>query len=333
MEDLEIAIPYFQNRPANKRMKKRKQLDALLKSRFSSSRASRNSNSNILTSEEELFLSPDKSKSKKIYSIQSRRWWNYVRHIISFCFVCVFMIVCVGLGYANMELKVEIHNLSQRVTEIEKKFSSAEIKNILSTIDQIKIRLDKIERWNSSELNDRFHRLQKNLNQLENQEPSTEMSMSNANEDEDLVFKLKNIEQNSRDFTDVTEALKQLNDDEQQIRNAVWFRDFYSLNKTFFSYVSRWEREFDSLKNHVDVSDQAEKIQQLTDHLTSLTNFMHNSSIQSNTLLGNLRLELNQLRAQIDRCPCSKPTDFNTSPKSSNNLLEEIVNHNSTTFS
>ena len=62
MEDLEVGIPYYQPRAPNKKMKKRKQLDALLKFRSISGKSSRSngrsSNEHLLTSEDELFL-PD----------------------------------------------------------------------------------------------------------------------------------------------------------------------------------------------------------------------------------------------------------------------------------
>ncbi len=119
MNDLEAGISSNQPRHVNKKMKKRKQLDALLK--FRSPRSNRNSTHRssheaLLTSEEELFLPEQKTTPIKS-SLSYRKWWNYTRHILSFCLVCIFMIVCVGLAYANIELKTEVQNLSSRVTE------------------------------------------------------------------------------------------------------------------------------------------------------------------------------------------------------------------------
>jgi hypothetical protein len=120
MNDLEAGISSNPPRHVNKKMKKRKQLDALLK--FRSIRSNRNSqrlsNEALLTSEEELFLPEQKTTPvKSSSSLQYRKWWNYTRHILSFCLVCIFMIVCVGLAYANIELKTEVQNLSLRVSE------------------------------------------------------------------------------------------------------------------------------------------------------------------------------------------------------------------------
>jgi hypothetical protein len=66
VNDLEAGIPYNQPRTSNKKMKKRKQLDALIKFRSSTSRSTRGSsrlsNEALLTSEDELFL-PDQKRS------------------------------------------------------------------------------------------------------------------------------------------------------------------------------------------------------------------------------------------------------------------------------
>ena len=68
MNDLETGIPYNTPRHVNKKMKKRKQLDALLKFRSSkSSRSShRLSNEALLTSEDELFLPDQKNSPTKL---------------------------------------------------------------------------------------------------------------------------------------------------------------------------------------------------------------------------------------------------------------------------
>jgi hypothetical protein len=82
----------------------------------------------------------------------------------------------VGLAYANIELKHEVQNLSSRVTDskrilnenfffllenlVEKRFSSFEINRVILSIEQIKTRLNLIERWNTSYLYDRLQKLQ-----------------------------------------------------------------------------------------------------------------------------------------------------------------------------
>lgn len=71
MDDLEIGLPYHHStRLPTKKMKKRKQLDALLKFRSSSSSKvprnnPRSSNEILLTSEDELFLPNQTTVPKK----------------------------------------------------------------------------------------------------------------------------------------------------------------------------------------------------------------------------------------------------------------------------
>lgn len=89
LNDIEAGIPFHTPRSTNKKMKKRKQLDALIK--FRSPQNNRSSKETPHSSEDELFL-PDHQKhlpKKSSY----RRWCNYTRHILSFCLVCIFMIV------------------------------------------------------------------------------------------------------------------------------------------------------------------------------------------------------------------------------------------------
>jgi hypothetical protein len=64
INDVEAGIPYNPARHSNKKMKKRKQLDALLK--FRTSKSNRLSNEGLLTSEEELFLPEKKNTPIKL---------------------------------------------------------------------------------------------------------------------------------------------------------------------------------------------------------------------------------------------------------------------------
>ncbi|CAF3820520.1 unnamed protein product [Rotaria sordida] len=216
MNDLEAGISYNPPRHSNKKMKKRKQLDALLKFRSSTSRSNRHnnrlSNEILFSSEDELFLPNKKSTSTKVNPTRYRRWCSYTRHILSFCLVCIFMIVCVGLAYANIELKNEVQNLSSRVTEIEKRFSNFEVNRIVSTIEKIKIRLNLIERWNVSYIYDRLQKLQREFNQIKQKSPLNEMSMNN-DDDVDISSKLYNIEQKSTQISDVANELDKLSRD------------------------------------------------------------------------------------------------------------------------
>lgn len=93
INDLEAGIPFQPPRQSNKKMKKRKQLDALLKFRSSTSRSNRSSNEIIRSSEDELFLPDQKHTQTSKYPSRYRRWFSYTRHILSFCLVCIFMIV------------------------------------------------------------------------------------------------------------------------------------------------------------------------------------------------------------------------------------------------
>lgn len=88
IDDIEAGIPFHTPRSTNKKKKKRKQLDALLK--FRSTSNNRLSKEVLRSSEDELFLPDQKHPPGKS---SYRRWCNYTRHILSFCLVCIFMIV------------------------------------------------------------------------------------------------------------------------------------------------------------------------------------------------------------------------------------------------
>lgn len=90
LDDIEAGVPFQTPRSTNKKMKTRKQLDALI--RFRIPRMNRSTKEIIRSSEDELFLPNQKHLPKKS-SFYNRRWWNYARHILSFCLVCIFMIV------------------------------------------------------------------------------------------------------------------------------------------------------------------------------------------------------------------------------------------------
>lgn len=87
IDDIEAGIGYIPSRNPTKKMKKRKQLDALLKFR-----SKKSTNQSIRSSEDELFLPNEKTNQMK-RSIRYRRCCSYTRHILSFCLVCIFMIV------------------------------------------------------------------------------------------------------------------------------------------------------------------------------------------------------------------------------------------------
>ncbi|CAF2781863.1 unnamed protein product [Rotaria sp. Silwood2] len=364
INDLEAGIPY--NNPPrhlNKKMKKRKQLDALLKFRSSTSRSNRHSNrlSNeiLFSSEDELFLSNKKSTSTKVHPTRYRRWCSYTRHILSFCLVCIFMIVCVGLAYANIELKTEVQNLSLRVTEIEKRFSNVEINRILSTIEQIKIRLNLIERWNVSYIYDRLQKLQRDFNQIKQNSPSNEMLMHNDDDDDDVDIssKLYNIEQKSTQFSDVANELDKLSRDAdgeatniinekikpfdrnlieqllEQERTTNTQKDtsqlsktLLSLNESLYTNLAKWHNELRSLRNELGNLNQSIKIQELVVHFQELTDLMHNSSNKVSAIITTLQSDLNTLRNQIELCKCSKESlHLKPAIVDSNQLQQRIV--------
>ncbi|CAF3376702.1 unnamed protein product [Rotaria sp. Silwood1] len=341
INDLETGIPY--NNPprhCNKKMKKRKQLDALLKFRSSTSKSNRLSNrlSNeiLLSSEEELFLSNKKSTSTKVHLTRYRRWCSYTRHILSFCLVCIFMIVCVGLAYANIELKTEVQNLSSRVTEIEKRFSNFEVNRILSTIEQIKTRLNLIERWNVSYMYDRLQKLQRDFIQIKQKSPADETLMS-GDDDVDIASKLTNIEQKSTQISEVANELDKLSRDaDGEARNIInektkpydrnlieqlleqerttntqkdtnqLSRTLLSLNESLSINVAKWHDELKSLRNELENLNQSIKIQELVVHFQELTDLVHNSSDKVSAIVTTLQSDLNKLRNQIDSCKCTK---------------------------
>lgn len=54
---------------------------------------------------------------------------------------------------------------------MEKRFSNIEINRVISTIEQIKNRLNLIERWNTTYLHDRLQKLQGDFYHLTNRSP------------------------------------------------------------------------------------------------------------------------------------------------------------------
>ncbi|CAF1970058.1 unnamed protein product [Rotaria magnacalcarata] len=353
INDLEAGTSYNPPRHCNKKMKTRKQLDALLKSRSSTStsnrRSSRLSNELPLSSEDDVFLSNRKKSSKKIYPTRYRHWCNYTRHLLSFFLVCIFMIVCVGLAYANIELKTEVQNLSLRVNEIEKRFSNFEINRILSTIEQIKVRLNLIERWNVSFVYDRLQKLQRDFNQVKHNRPETEMLMNDDN-DVDISSKLENIEQKSAQFSEAADELDKLSRDadnqaldvvhdktkpfdrnlierllEQERRTNTQkdsnqlSKNLLSLNESLYENTIKWHNELKALRNELGNLNQSVKIQELVVNFQELTNLVHNSSDKVTIIITALQSDLNILRNQIDSCTC---------PKESLRLKPSIVDGN-----
>ncbi|CAF1066101.1 unnamed protein product [Adineta steineri] len=348
MNDLEAGITYNPSRSSNKKMKKRKQLDALLKFRLSKS--NRLSNEVGHTSEDELFLPEKKNTLNKSQSSRYRRWYNYTRHILSFCFVCIFMIVCVGLAYANIELKNEVQNLSLRVTEIEKRFSSYEINRMISLIEDIKTRFNVIESWNVSYIYDRLQKLQVDFHQMKGNAHAAESSMNN--EEVDVSSKLDKIEEKSTHMSELADELEKLSRDAdivtektktfdrnflthlleqegrenlQQDRNQL-AKNILSLNESLSTNTNKWHEELKSLRDELASLNQTVKIQELIVHFQELNNIVHNSTEKTSIILTTLQSNLDQLRTQIDACKCSKePLRLKPSVVDSNQLQQSIV--------
>ncbi|CAF1139054.1 unnamed protein product [Adineta steineri] len=150
INDLEAGVSSNIPRNSNKKMRKRKQLNNLLKFRLTKT----NSNDILRSSEDELFLPQQKLSITKSRTSRYRFCWKYFQYISCLTLLCLFLFVCVGLISSNIKLKNEIQHLSSRITEIEKKSSDLDLNNILSTIEQIKIRLNFLEHLNFSLIND-----------------------------------------------------------------------------------------------------------------------------------------------------------------------------------
>jgi len=334
MNDLEAGAAYNPARHVNKKMKTRKQLDALLKSR--SARSNRSSNAVVHSSEDELLL-PHKRTPFTLHpqSSRYRRWCSYTRHILSFCLVCTFMIVCVGLGYANIELKNEVQDLSSRVTEIEKRFSTLEISRVISSIEQLRSRLSLIERWNVSYIYGRLQKLQTDFNQMNRNGLSAESSMQN--EEMDVSSKLGKIEEKSTHFSEVADELEKLSREaDNQVTDMVTektkpfdrtliehlleqerrentnqdtnqlAKSIASLNESFYTNAIQWREELKSLRSNLDSLNQTSKIQKLMVQFQELESFMRNTTEKTSTITAMMQTDLDKLRAQIETCLCSK---------------------------
>ena len=88
---------------------------------------------------------------------------------------------------------------------VEKRFSNFEINRLISTIEQIKTRLNIIERWNVSYIYDRLHKLQTDFHHIKKNSSLTD-------EDVDVASKLDAMEQKSTEFNEVADELEVRND-------------------------------------------------------------------------------------------------------------------------
>jgi len=327
VDDIEAGIGYLPSRTMTKKMKKRKQLNALLKFRSKTS-----VNQSIRSSEDELFLPNDNTHPAK-RSTRYRRCCSYTRHILSFCLVCIFMIVCVGLAYANIELKNEVQNLSSRVTDIEQRFSNTEINRLLSAIEQIKTRLNLIERLNVSYIYERLQQMQSDLHQVRKRPSVDETSM--ISDSDDVASKLDTIEHKSTKFSQVANELDKLNRDTntqtedvineklklfdrdlierllEQEQNSTLYQkttglvqNLMSLNESLYLNTLKWNNELQSLRSEL----QNFKTVNLKLHFEELTELVQNSTEKTSAVVSFLQTDLDKLRTQIEACKCAKET-------------------------
>lgn len=320
IDDIEAGINYIPSRNPTKKMKKRKQLDALLKFR-----SKKSSNQSIRSSEDELFLPNGKTTQMK-RSLRYRRCCSYTRHILSFCLVCIFMIVCVGLAYANIELKNEVQNLSLRVTDIENHFSNSEINRVISTLEQIKNRLNLIERFNVSYIYERLQKMQGDLHRIRKKPPVDESSMTS--DGVDVASKLDKIEQKSTEFSQLANELDKLNRDtdtrtadvideklktfdrdlierlleQEQNKTNQLKQNLMLFNESLYANTLKWNDEMQSLRNDL----QNFKTTDLKFHFQELTELVQNSSEKTSAVVSSLQTDLDKLRTYIEACKCAK---------------------------
>lgn len=320
IDDIEAGINYIPSRNPTKKMKKRKQLDALLKFR-----SKKSSNQSIRSSEDELFLPNGKTTQMK-RSLRYRRCCSYTRHILSFCLVCIFMIVCVGLAYANIELKNEVQNLSSRVTDIENHFSNSEINRVISTLEQIKNRLNLIERFNVSYIYERLQKMQGDLHRIRKKPPVDESSMTS--DGVDVASKLDKIEQKSTEFSQLANELDKLNRDtdtrtadvideklktfdrdlierlleQEQNKTNQLKQNLMLFNESLYANTLKWNDEMQSLRNDL----QNFKTTDLKFHFQELTELVQNSSEKTSAVVSSLQTDLDKLRTFIEACKCAK---------------------------
>lgn len=320
IDDIEAGINYIPSRNPTKKMKKRKQLDALLKFR-----SKKSSNQSIRSSEDELFLPNGKTTQMK-RSLRYRRCCSYTRHILSFCLVCIFMIVCVGLAYANIELKNEVQNLSSRVTDIENHFSNSEINRVISTLEQIKNRLNLIERFNVSYIYERLQKMQGDLHRIRKKPPVDESSMTS--DGVDVASKLDKIEQKSTEFSQLANELDKLNRDtdtrtadvideklktfdrdlierlleQEQNKTNQLKQNLMLFNESLYANTLKWNDEMQSLRNDL----QNFKTTDLKFHFQELTELVQNSSEKTSAVVSSLQTDLDKLRTYIEACKCAK---------------------------
>ncbi|CAF0914285.1 unnamed protein product [Rotaria sordida] len=338
--DLEIDMSSNIPRDLNKKMRKRKQFGSIMEFHITKS----NSNDVLRNSEDELFIPHRKISITKLHSSRYLRLRNYSQHILSFSFLCIFMIVCFSLTYTNIELKNEVHSLSSRINEVEKKSLKMELNNILPSIEQIKTRINFLENWNFSFVYNQLQKLQvqillnknnfvssnlqkieykstyfpKKSNELDNLNQETKIRLENMmhkNINNFVSSNLQKIEYKSTYFPKKSNELDNLNQ-ETKIR----------LENMMHKNIVRLYEQFNSLRNEIQSFNQHIKIQELLKRFEQLTNLIHNSSDETLIILNEFQFDLDKLQNQIDECKCSKePISLRASVVDADELQPNIV--------
>ncbi|CAF0971606.1 unnamed protein product [Adineta ricciae] len=259
LQDLEVNelssnIP----RRSNKKIRKRKQLDSLLKFRPVKKR----SDDILRSSEDELFL-PEQKLSISRHTSRHSSFCKYSQRILTILTLCTFLSICIGLIYANIQLKSNVQDLSVRISAMEKRYSKADLSNALITIEQLKNRLNMLEHWNLSLISNQLQKLQ--LNML-------------LNEKDTFPSKSRDLEK--REMLDANEHILNWNDEINSLRNQP-----QTVNHT--AQFQILIKNFDDLSSFVYISsNRTTKI--LTDlglNLDKLRNKLDDCQCTSNSSL------------------------------------------------
>ncbi|CAF0946011.1 unnamed protein product [Didymodactylos carnosus] len=334
-------------RPA-KKMKKRRQLDALLKFRPRKKSSGSTKNDDLLTSsEDELFLPHSRNGTK-----------------------------LAGLAYANVELKHEVQNLSLRITDIEKRLSSFEFNRLLTTLDSIKTRLMIVEKWNGTffynqltKLHADFTRMASRVSKLNSDDVQ---DVETSSTDAELSEKLNVIEQKSSKLKEVSDELEILEKaSKSQTANMIYDNEklskqfdkemieqlleqdksknlqqdiiqllltIGSFNETLQSTTSLWKNEINYLKTEIHSLNQTSSFrEQLMSRLTvsfeELNSLVQNSSLKTSTMIEIFQNDIDDIRKKLNNCKCtqevhSKPSVVNGDILRQSSITKPTINAN-----
>ncbi|UJR35178.1 hypothetical protein I4U23_027945 [Adineta vaga] len=245
-QDCEVnEVPSNILRHSNKKIRKRKQLDNLLKFRLTKTHP----NDILRSSEDELFL-PQQKLSITRHTSRHSLYWKYLQSILTISVICIFLSTCIGLIYANIQLKNNVQDLSIRMNEIERKYSKVELNNALSTIEQLRTRLNTLEHWNLSLIYNQLQKLQ--IHTLLN--------------DKDMIpSKHRHLERKSLEkFDDINEVLSKSFD---QLAHFV----YNSTDKTTF-ILTKLQLNLDQIRKQMNECQCSTKNQSADDDIEHIVN-------------------------------------------------------------